>query len=76
MKDFQSMDDIVRQWLTDPAIKDGNDYIAALIHGNLKANDVQRGLSSVASPEAQDGKVTILVEDRQGKKYRITVEAA
>lgn len=58
------------------------DYIAGLITGNLKANDTEKLLSSVSKPKYHLGpngeflstKKVILVEDRYGKKYRITVE--
>jgi hypothetical protein len=58
------------------------DYIAHLIVGNLKANDTERLLSSVSRPKydlTESGgfastKKTIEVEDRNGTKYRITVE--
>ena len=58
------------------------DYIASLIQGNLKANDTEKLLSSVGrtqfdlSPTGSfvSTKKTIEVEDRNGKKYRITVE--
>jgi hypothetical protein len=58
------------------------DYIAALIRGNLKANDVDRLLSSVSAPQlhlAASGsflstKKILDVEDRYGKKYKVTVE--
>jgi hypothetical protein len=58
------------------------DYIAHTIVGNLKANDTERLLSSVSRPQydlTQSGafastKKTIDVEDRNGRKYRVTVE--
>jgi hypothetical protein len=58
------------------------DYIAHLIVGNLKANDTERLLSSVSRPQydlTESGsfastKKTIMVEDRNGTKYRVTVE--
>jgi hypothetical protein len=58
------------------------DYIGHLISGNLKSNDTERLLSSVGRPEFdlteegsfQSTKKTILVEDRYGKKYRVTIE--
>jgi len=60
------------------------DYIAHTIVGNLKANDTQKLLSSVGRPEYDlnaegsfvSTKKTIMVEDRNGKKYRVTVEEA
>jgi hypothetical protein len=58
------------------------DYIAHTIVGNLKANDTERLLSSVSRPKydlTPEGgfastKKVIEVEDRNGIKYRITVE--
>jgi hypothetical protein len=58
------------------------DYIAHTIVGNLKANDTERLLSSVSRPKydlTESGgfastKKTIEVEDRNGRKYRVTVE--
>jgi hypothetical protein len=58
------------------------DYIAHTIVGNLKANDTERLLSSVSRPKydlTESGgfastKKTIDVEDRNGRKYRVTVE--
>jgi hypothetical protein len=58
------------------------DYIAALIRGNLKANDVDKLLASVSAPQlhlAASGaflstKKILDVEDRYGKKYKVTVE--
>jgi hypothetical protein len=60
------------------------DYIAHTIVGNLKANDSEKLLSSVGRPEYDlnaegsfaSTKKTILVEDRNGRKYRVTVEEA
>lgn len=60
------------------------DYIAHLISKELKANDSERLLSSVSKPRAdltpqgamRSTKRTIEVEDRFGKKYRITVTEA
>ena len=58
------------------------DYIAHLIVGNLKANDTEKLLASVGRPQLdlspegsfRSTKKTIDVEDRFGKKYRVTVE--
>lgn len=58
------------------------DYIAHTIVGNLKASDTERLLASVSRPQydlTQSGafastKKTIEVEDRNGRKYRVTVE--
>jgi len=60
------------------------DYIAHLISKELKANDSERLLSSVSKPRAdltpqgamRSTKRTIDVEDRFGKKYRITITEA
>ena len=62
------------------------DYIAHLISKNIKAVDTtsEKLLSSVSHPQydvGEDGlfrssKKTVEVEDRFGKKYRITVEEA
>ena len=58
------------------------DYIATLIWGNLKANDVDKLLSSVSAPRLHltasgaflSTKKILDVEDRHGKKYKVTVE--
>ena len=58
------------------------DYIANVISKELKVNDTERLLASVSRPKydlTQSGgfastKKTIEVEDRNGTKYRITVE--
>ena len=58
------------------------DYIAHTIVNNLKANDTERLLSSVSRPKydlTESGafastKKTIEVEDRNGRKYLVTVE--
>jgi len=60
------------------------DYIAHAVVGNLKANDTEKLIASVSRPKydlTQSGafvstKKTILVEDKNGRKYRITVEEA
>ena len=87
MNHFQTMDEIVQTFFSNPAFKTKGiiaycDYIANLITSNLKANDDERLLSSVSKPKydlTEDGsfkstKKTIEVEDRFGKQYRITVE--
>ena len=87
MNHFQTMDEIVQTFFSNPAFKTKGiiaycDYIAGLITKNLKANDEERLLSSVSKPKydlTEDGsfkstKKTIEVEDRFGKQYRITVE--
>ena len=60
------------------------DYIAHIISGKLKTHDSESLLSVVTSPKydvTPDGKFastkkTIMVHDRYGKQYRITVEEA
>ena len=60
------------------------DYIAHIISGKLKTHDSESLLSVVTSPKYDvmpDGKFastkkTIMVQDRYGKQYRITVEEA
>jgi hypothetical protein len=81
MEDFKTMAKMV----AEPRIALAYcDYIAYLIQKELKAvdNNDQRLLSSVgrarmdldASGALASTKKTIEVEDRQGKKYKITVE--
>ena len=84
MNHFDTMDEIVNKFFAQPAFAKLAycDYIAHTISKELKANDSERLLSSVGRPQydvAEDGsfrstKKTIDVEDRFGKKYRITVE--
>jgi hypothetical protein len=58
------------------------DYIASVISKELKVNDTERLIASVSRPQydlTESGafastKKTIEVEDRNGTKYRITVE--
>jgi hypothetical protein len=58
------------------------DYIANVISKELKVNDTERLIASVSRPKydvTESGafastKKTIDVEDRFGKKYRVTVE--
>jgi len=56
------------------------DYITSLIQGNLKSNDVMKYLSSVGeakfdlTDENYLKSKTILVEDRNNRQYKITVE--
>jgi len=58
------------------------DYIASVISKELKVNDTERLLASVSRPKydlTESGgfastKKVIEVEDRNGTKYRITVE--
>ncbi len=85
---FDTMDTIVKQFFDHPAFNRPNsllaycDYIATVISKELKANDTERLLASVSRPKYdlsesgsfQSTKKTIEVEDRFGKKYRVTVE--
>jgi hypothetical protein len=58
------------------------DYIANVISKELKVNDTESLIASVSRPQydvTESGafastKKTIMVEDRNGTKYRITVE--
>ena len=58
------------------------DYIAHTIVNNLKANDAEKLLSSVSRPQYDltdtgafaSTKKVVNVEDRNGRKYRVTVE--
>jgi hypothetical protein len=60
------------------------DYIAHIISGKLKTHDSESLLAVVTSPKydvTPEGKFastkkTIMVQDRNGKQYRITVEEA
>ena len=84
MNHFETMDEIVNKFFAQPAFAKLAycDYIAHTISKELKANDTERLLSSVGRPQYDldaDGafastKKTIEVEDRFGKKYRVTVE--
>ena len=86
MNNFQTMEDLVNKLFAQPAFARLAycDYIAHLISKNLKAVDTtsEKLLSSVSRPQydvGEDGsfrstKKTVNVEDRFGKKYRITVE--
>ena len=84
MTHFDTMDTIVKQFLDNipKSYVAYCDYIANTIVGNLKANDTERLLSSVSRPQYdltdtgafKSTKKTINVEDRFGKKYRVTVE--
>jgi hypothetical protein len=87
MNHFETMDAIVKGFFENPPFKPNSllaycDYIASLIVGNLKANDTEKLLSSVSRPQwdlSESGsflstKKTIEVEDRYGKRYRVTVE--
>lgn len=84
MNHFDTMDEIVNKFFAQPAFASLAycDYIAHTISKELKANDSERLLSSVSRPQYDltptggfaSTKKTIDVEDRFGKKYRITVE--
>ncbi len=84
MNHFDTMDEIVNKFFAQPAFASLAycDYIAHTISKELKANDSERLLSSVSRPQYDltptgsfcSTKKTIDVEDRFGKKYRVTVE--
>ena len=84
MSHFDTMDEIVNKFFAQPAFAKLAycDYIAHTISKELKANDSERLLSSVSRPQYdltptgsfRSTKKTIDVEDRFGKKYRVTVE--
>ena len=84
MTHFETMDTIVKQFFDNvpKSYIAYCDYIANLIQGNLKSNDSERMLSSVSKTQYDltssgafaSTKKTIMVEDRNGKQYRITVE--
>ena len=84
MTHFDTMDTIVKQFFDNipKSYIAYCDYIAHTIVGNLKANDTERLLSSVSGPKydlTESGafastKKTIMVEDRNGRQYRVTVE--
>lgn len=84
MNHFDTMDTIVKQFFNNlpKSYTAYCDYIAAIISKELKANDSERLLASVGRPQLdlspegsfRSTKKTIEVEDRFGKKYRVTVE--
>ena len=86
MNHFDTMEDIVNKFFAQPAFAKLAycDYIAHVISKELKANDTERLLSSVSRPQydvTPEGafastKKTIMVSDRFGKQYKITVEEA
>jgi hypothetical protein len=86
MSHFDTMNTIVNQFFDNlpKSYIAYCDYIAHTIVGNLKSNDTERLLASVSRPQydlTETGgfastKKTIMVEDRFGKKYRVTVEEA
>lgn len=83
---FDTMNNIVTQFFDNlpKSYVAYCDYIASTISKELKANDHERLLASVGRPQLdlspegsfRSTKKTIKVEDRFGKKYRITVEEA
>jgi hypothetical protein len=86
MTHFDTMNTIVNQFFDNlpKSYVAYCDYIAHTIVGNLKSNDTERLLASVSRPQydlTESGgfastKKTIMVEDRFGKKYCVTVEEA
>ena len=84
MSHFDTMNTIVNQFFDNlpKSYIAYCDYIANTIVGNLKTNDTERLLSSVSRPKydlTESGafastKKTIEVEDRNGRKYLVTVE--
>ena len=86
MSHFDTMNTIVNQFFDNlpKSYVAYCDYIAHTISKELKANDTERLLSSVGRPQfdiTPDGafastKKTIMVSDRFGKQYKITVEEA
>lgn len=84
MNHFDTMDTIVSKFFNNlpKSYLVYCDYIANTISKELKANDTEKLLSSVSKPQydlTKSGafastKKTILVEDRNGTKYRVTVE--
>mgnify|MGYP006294309475 CR=1 FL=1 len=86
LSEFKAMDELIKDFFEQPVCPKAAycDYIASLIQSNLKANDTEKLLSNVGrtqldlSPTGSfvSTKKTIEVEDRNGKKYRITVEEA
>jgi hypothetical protein len=86
MNHFETMDAIVNKFFAQPAFARIAycDYIAYTISKELKANDSEKLLSSVGRPQydlTPEGsfastKKVIMVEDRFGKQYRVTVEEA
>jgi len=84
MTHFDTMNTIVNKFFDNlPKSYLGyGDYIANVISKELKVNDTQRLIASVSRPQydmTESGgfastKKTIEVEDRNGTKYRITVE--
>lgn len=81
---FKDMDSMVNQFFSNlpKSYVVHCDYIAATIAGNLKANDLEGLISSVDRPKMdldasgalRSTKKTIEVTDRNGMRYRVTVE--
>ena len=86
MSHFDTMNTIVNQFFDNlpKSYIAYCDYIAHTIVDNLKANDTERLLASVSRPQydlTETGgfastKKTIMVSDRNGKNYKVTVEEA
>jgi len=84
MTHFEIMDTIVKQFFeTLPKVRLAYcDYIAHIIQGHLKVNDREKMLSSIGMIKSDNDpsgsfastKKTIMVEDRNGKQYKITIE--
>jgi hypothetical protein len=84
MTHFDTMNTIVNQFFDNlpKSYLVYCDYIASVISKELKVNDTERLLSSVSRPQyhlTEEGgfastKKTIDVVDRNGTKYRVTVE--
>jgi len=84
MSHFDTMNTIVNQFFDNlpKSYLVYCDYIAHTIVGNLKSNDTERLLASVSRPQydlTESGafastKKTIMVSDRNGRNYKITVE--
>jgi hypothetical protein len=84
MSHFDTMDTIVNKFFDNlpKSYLVYCDYIANVISKELKANDTERLIASVSRPQydmTREGafastKKTIEVLDRNGTKYRITVE--
>ena len=81
---FDTMDTIVNKFFDNlpKSYVAYCDYIAHTISKELKSSDTERLLASVSKPQYDltasgafaSTKKTIEVEDRYGKKYRVTVE--
>jgi hypothetical protein len=85
MEDFKAMAKMVIETTTKAqSMLAYCDYIAHIISGKLKSHDSESLLGVVTSPKydvTPEGKFastkkTIMVHDRNGKQYRITVDEA